>query len=56
MACHNMVRANQILAIPEISALLRDLDSVDFNAHCPHGRPVMKRLLLSEVERMFKRT
>jgi DNA mismatch repair protein MutL len=56
MACHNMVRANQTLAIPEISALLRDLDSVDFNALCPHGRPVMKRFLLSEVERMFNRT
>jgi len=56
MACHGMVRANQSLAPAEIEALLRDLDRVDFSAHCPHGRPVLKRLPLSEIERMFRRT
>jgi len=56
MACHGMVRANQALTAVEIAALLRDLDGVDFNAHCPHGRPVMKRLPLGEIERMFRRT
>lgn len=56
MACHGVVRANQSLSPPEISALMRSLDEVDFKAHCPHGRPVMKRLPLSGVERMFKRT
>lgn len=55
MACHGMLRANQSLAHPEIEALLRDLDQVDFSAHCPHGRPVMKRMTLGEIERMFKR-
>jgi DNA mismatch repair protein MutL len=56
MACHSVVRANQSLSQPQIEALLRDMDRVDFKAHCPHGRPVMKRLSLNEVERMFKRT
>lgn len=56
MACHSVVRANQTLGSAQISALLRELDQVDFKAHCPHGRPVMKRLSLAEVERMFKRT
>ena len=56
MACHGMIRANQSLTDGEIKALLRDLDQVDFSAHCPHGRPVMKRLPLTEVERMFRRT
>lgn len=56
MACHGQVRANQSLAPAEIRALLRDLDQVDFRGHCPHGRPVMKRLTLGEVERMFKRS
>jgi DNA mismatch repair protein MutL len=55
MACHGMLRANQSLAHPEIEALLRDLDQVDFSAHCPHGRPVMKRMTLGGIERMFKR-
>ncbi len=56
MACHGVIRANQTLSPPEIRALLRELDRVDFNAHCPHGRPVMKRLSLGEVERMFQRS
>lgn len=56
MACHGMVRANQSLTTVEINALLRDLDRVDFSAHCPHGRPVLKQLSLAEIERMFRRT
>ena len=56
MACHGMVRANQSLMRPEMLALLRELDQVDFKTHCPHGRPVMKRLVLTEIEKMFKRT
>lgn len=56
MACHGMVRANQALTRPEMLALLRELDLVDFKTHCPHGRPVMKRLVLAEIEKMFKRT
>jgi DNA mismatch repair protein MutL len=55
MACHGTVRANQNLSVVQIKALLRQLDEVDFSAHCPHGRPVMKRLTLGEVERMFRR-
>jgi DNA mismatch repair protein MutL len=56
MACHGTVRANQTLSMLQITALLRQLDMVDFNAHCPHGRPVLKRLPLAEVERMFHRS
>jgi DNA mismatch repair protein MutL len=56
MACHGVIRANRHLSGPEITALLSDLDEVDFSSHCPHGRPVMKRLVLGDIERMFKRT
>jgi DNA mismatch repair protein MutL len=56
MACHRVVRANQVLSTAEIRALLVELDKVPFNAQCPHGRPVMQRLTLADVERMFKRT
>lgn len=55
MACHGVVRANQALDPAQIKALLRDLDEVDFKTHCPHGRPVSKRITLGEVERMFMR-
>ncbi len=56
MACHRVIRANQQLSKPEIEYLLQELDQVDFNSHCPHGRPVVQRFALAEIERMFKRT
>jgi len=56
MACHSVVRANQKLSLAEMQALLVEIDSVDFSAHCPHGRPVLCRLGKPEIERMFKRT
>nr|WP_320048285.1 DNA mismatch repair endonuclease MutL [uncultured Desulfuromonas sp.] len=55
MACHGMIRANQALQLNEMDALLKQLDDVDFNRHCPHGRPVMQRLTLHDVEKMFRR-
>lgn len=56
MACHGVIRANQALSPPQMTALLRDLDRVDFGAQCPHGRPVMVRQRLAEIEKMFKRS
>ncbi len=56
IACHGAVRANQSLSKVQMEALLHELDQVDFNGHCPHGRPVIQRISLSEIERMFKRT
>lgn len=56
IACHRVVRANQKLSEAEMSALLRQLDEVDFSKHCPHGRPVIHRLSGSDVERFFRRT
>ena len=55
MACHAVIRANRPLSPPEIIRLFKDLDSVGFQAGCPHGRPVLKRISLNEVERMFHR-
>ena len=46
MACHTMVRANQKLSLPQMQALLNDMDTVDFKGHCPHGRPVMQLSLI----------
>lgn len=55
MACHRVVRANQALSLPEIKALFAELDKIDFKGNCPHGRPVMVRMTLYEVERLFRR-
>jgi DNA mismatch repair protein MutL len=55
MACHSVVRAGDILAPPQAQALLGQLDAVDLRTHCPHGRPVLLRLPLAEIERRFGR-
>ncbi len=55
MACHSVIRANQALATVEIVALFQELDRIDFKANCPHGRPVMQRMTLLEIERLFRR-
>jgi DNA mismatch repair protein MutL len=56
LACHSMIRANQPLARAEMEELLRELAAIDFGSHCPHGRPVIKRLGRGEIERMFHRS
>lgn len=55
MACHRVIRANQALNQQEIKALFADLDQIDFKGNCPHGRPVLARLRLYDVERLFRR-
>ncbi len=55
MACHAAVRANQDLTREEVRALLDGLDSIDFKARCPHGRPVVIELPLAELERRVGR-
>ena len=56
ISCHGMVRARQKLSTAEMTALLADLDQIDFNAHCPHGRPVYSRLSDPEIARLFRRS
>jgi DNA mismatch repair protein MutL len=55
MACHSVVRAGDVLGRSEAVGLLAQLDGVDLRSHCPHGRPVMLRLPLAEIERRFGR-
>lgn len=55
MACHSVIRANQALSNIEMTSLFRELDRIDFKANCPHGRPVIQRMTLSEIERLFRR-
>jgi len=56
MACHSVVRAGDVLGREQALALLGQMDAVDLRSHCPHGRPVLLRMSLSELERRFGRT
>ncbi len=55
MACHSAVEGGDYMDPKEISALLKDLDSIDFSSNCPHGRPVFVMLTQPEIEKMFYR-
>ena len=56
MACHSVVRAGDVLGRELALSLLGQLDAVDLPSHCPHGRPVLLRMSLAEIERRFGRT
>ncbi len=56
IACHSVVRAGDALSPQEVRALFESMDQVDFKAHCPHGRPVLLRISVSEIARRFGRT
>ncbi|UFS69047.1 DNA mismatch repair endonuclease MutL [Geomonas sp. RF6] len=55
VACHSVVRGRSVLTQQEITALFTQMDRTDFSSNCPHGRPVMQKLTLTDVEKMFKR-
>ncbi len=50
MACHGSIRAGRIILDDEVTALLKEMDRIDFAGHCPHGRPVLTRLKWSDLE------
>lgn len=55
LACRSAIKAHHALTVPEMNALLRDMEKTDHSGQCNHGRPTWVQFTMPELDKFFLR-